>query len=232
MMGMILSTMVWPYGWFGRHFGPLALIPDSYCVQACITQWIALDYKVHSWNQLGRMRNHRMLSIAFRIDLLVQYQAPIFQIISVGKLSFSSKEVEISDRLSFNPTRELSWVIATSRYPLCSIHGPSGVLIIIYFTTWDERHSRNLVLKGNHNNLHNKMMVDSVQFAQDKHVACTDSVSTSIHQLNFRSSGVPTADHRGACSGHVHKISTQTCKAHYVVKLEFQNLSHQVSRCV
>lgn len=159
---MILSTMVWPYGWFGRHFGPLALIPDSYCVQACIAQWIAFVYKIHTWNQLGRMRNHRMLSIAFRIDLLVQYPAPTFQIISVGKVGFSWKEAEISDRLS-NCNNLLSFIAfacfceavqpdmwtllgkrATSRYPLCSIHGPSGVLIIIYFTTWDERHSRNL----------------------------------------------------------------------------------------
>lgn len=49
--------------------------------------------------------------------------------------------------------------------------------------------------------LHDKTIVDSVQFAQDNHVTWAVSVSTAIHQLHFRSSGVPTADHRGACSG-------------------------------
>ena len=49
--------------------------------------------------------------------------------------------------------------------------------------------------------LHDKTIVDSVQFAQDNHVTWAVSVSTAIHQLHFRSSGVPTADHTGACSG-------------------------------
>ena len=75
--------MSWWWVWFWvLWYGPTAGSEDTLVLwhsfqtlaafKPASPQWIALDYEIHTWNQLGRMKDHRMPSIVFRKELLVK----------------------------------------------------------------------------------------------------------------------------------------------------------------